>query len=98
MAYISRDIRDRVATDDDVYILEQIQDDRYRLIPDPTLVIEPGTDINKLLLQLIEDRVVWLMNRVFDNINSNPFSITFDNLDGLSVTGIWNVSLNRIEC
>ena len=98
MAYISRDIRDRVATDDDIYILDPLGDDRYRLIPDPTLVVEPGTDINKFLLQLMEDRIVWLMNRIFDNISANPFNITFENLDGLSVTGIWNVGLLRIEC
>lgn len=29
---------------------------------------------------------------------ANPFLILFDDLDGVSSTGIWNESLQRIEC
>jgi hypothetical protein len=98
MAYISRDIKDRVATDDDCFYIEQLEDGRVRLVPAPTSVVEVGTDVNKALLQSMEDRIVWLMNSIFNNISANPFSIEFNTLDGLTIEGVWNESLRRIEC
>ena len=78
--------------------MEQLPDGRVRLIPAPDSVTEPGTDINKSLLQLIEDRVVMLMNRVLDDIVANPFNFTFSSIEGLDVTGVWNNTQARIEC
>lgn len=98
MAYTARTIKDRVAVGDDCFYMEQLADGRVRLIPAPDNVLEVGTDINKSLLQLIEDRVVLLMNRVFDDITANPFNITFGSLNGVTVTGIWNSTTSRIEC
>lgn len=98
MAYIAREIRDRIARGDNCFRLTQLSDGRIMLDPAPDTVSENGTNINKELLQPIEDRVVLLMNRIFDNITSNPFEITFDTLDGVVVNGVWNTSLNRIEC
>ena len=98
MVYTSRDIKDRIAIDDDCFYMEQLEDGRVRLIPAPTTVVEPGTDINKALLQSMEDRIVWLMNSIFHNISANPFTIKFNSLDGLTVEGVWNESLSRIEC
>ena len=98
MAYIARTIKDRVAVGDDCFYMEQLPDGRVRLIPAPDSVAEPGTDINKSLLQLIEDRVALLMNRVLDDMVTNPFNITFDSLDGLIVEGVWNSAASRIEC
>lgn len=98
MAYVSRDIKDRIAVGDNIFYMEDAGDGKIMLTPAPTEVIEVGTDINKALLQPIEDRVVWLMNRVFDDISDNPFMLTFNDLNGLTVTGIWNQTLERIEC
>ena len=98
MAYIARDIKDRVAVGDDCFYMEQLGDGRVRLIPAPDSVSEVGTDINKALLQSMEDRIVWLMNSIFNNISANPFTIEFNTLDGLTVTGVWNESMKRIEC
>ena len=98
MAYVAREIKDRVAIGDNCFYMEQLGDGRVMLIPAPDSVTEVGTDINKALLQPIEDNVVWLMNRVFNDITSNPFNIQFENLDGLTVTGVWNEDLKRIEC
>ena len=98
MAYIARTIKDRVAVGDDCFYMEQLPDGRVRLTPAPDSVTEVGTDINKSLLQLIEDRVVLLMNRVFDDLTANPFNITFMSLEGVTVTGVWNTESNRIEC
>ena len=98
MAYVARTIKDRVAVGDDCFYMEQLPDGRVRLIPAPDSVAESGTPINKSLLQLIEDRVVLLMNRVLDDITANPFNYTFSSLDGLTVTGVWNSTQSRIEC
>ena len=98
MAYISKEIKDRIAIGDDCFYMEQLPDGRVRLIPAPDTVVEAGTDINKALLQSMEDRITWLMNSIFHNISANPFSIEFNTLDGLTITGVWNESMKRIEC
>ena len=36
MAYISRDIKDRIAIGDDCFYMEQLEDGRVRLTPAPT--------------------------------------------------------------
>lgn len=98
MAYVSREIKDRVAIGDDCFYMEELGDGRIMLTPAPDSITETGTDINRALLQPIEDRVVWLMNRVFDDITSNPFMMAFSDLTGITVTGVWNEALGRIEC
>ena len=98
MGYTARTIKDRVAVGDDCFYMEQLPDGRVKLIPAPDSVAEVGTDINKELLQLIEDRVVLIMNRLFEDIITNPFDISFSSLEGLTVTGIWNTESSRIEC
>ena len=98
MAVYSRQIKDRIADGDDCFYIEQLGDGRVRLIPAPNSVTEPGTDINHELLQLIEDRVVSLMNLLTGEIATNPFHISFASLDGLAVTGVWNTESSRIEC
>jgi len=55
MIHQPRDIKDRVAVGDDIFIIEELEGGRVRLIPDPTHVLEVGTPINKALLQPIED-------------------------------------------
>ena len=98
MAYIAKEIKDRIAIGDDCFYMEQLEDGRVRLTPAPTTVVEEGTDINKALLQSMEDRITWLMNSIFHNISANPFSIEFKTLDGLTIEGVWNESLSRVEC
>lgn len=40
-----------------------------------------------------------LWDFVCTDITSNPFQITFDDLDGLTVrSGIWNTGQRRLEC
>lgn len=98
MIYTSRDIKDRIAIGDNKYYMEQLGDGRIMLTPAPDTVLEAGTDVNRELLQLMEDRIVLLMNRVFSNITGNPFIMRFSSLDGLTVEGVWNESAGRIEC
>lgn len=35
---------------------------------------------------------------IFNDITDNPFLILFDDLTGVTTTGVWNESLQRIEC
>ena len=98
MVYISRDIKDRVALGDNKYYMTELEDGRIMLTPAPDSVVEVGTDINRELLQLMEDRIVLLMNRVFTDITANPFLMTFTSLEGFTVKGVWNESAGRIEC
>lgn len=98
MIYTSRDIKDRVAIGDNKYYMTTLGDGRIMLTPAPDVVVENGTEINKELLQLMEDRIVLLMNRLFNDITSNPFIIRFTSLDGLIVDGVWNESASRLEC
>ena len=98
MAYIARTIKDRVAVGDDCFYMEQLPDGRVRLIPAPDSIQEEGTPINSDLLQLIEDRVVMLMSRLFDDITSNPFTMTFNDISPYEVTCVWNLDSGRIEC
>ena len=99
MIYVSRDIKDRVALGDNKYYMTQLEDGRVLLTPAPDRVVEEGTLINRELLQLMEERIILLMNRVFNNLTANPFIISFTTLDDLNVTsGVWNESASRLEC
>lgn len=98
MIYTSRDIKDRIAIGDNKYYMETLADGRIMLTPAPDVVVENGTDINKELLQLMEDRITLLMNRVFSTITTSPFIIRFNSLDEVDVEGVWNESLDRVEC
>ena len=42
---------------DDIFIVEDLGNNQIRLIPAPTQVLEPGTPVNKALLQPIEDEL-----------------------------------------
>lgn len=50
------------------------------------------------LITAITSRVTMLESVIFNDINTNPFLILFDNLDGVVAGGVWNASLQRIEC
>lgn len=46
-----------------------------------------------------ESRLTRLEDGVFNNITGNPYLVSFDSLDGVSlVMGIWNRERQRIEC
>lgn len=96
--YKSRDIKDRVVLGDNKYRMETLPDGRVLLSPEPDLIIEEGTAINKQLLQEMEDRIVLLMNRVFNGLTANPFIIKFTTIGEFSGNGVWNESAGRVEC
>lgn len=44
-------------------------------------------------------KITTLWDAVFGDITTNPFQITFANLDGITLTsGVWNATLQRLEC
>ena len=83
MAYTAPDIKDRVAVGDDLYQIIKLDDGRYQLIPDPDSVVEPGTPVNKALLQGMADAIEAAFTDIPDsvpyivadvlNANSNGF-------------------------
>lgn len=47
----------------------------------------------------LESRVARVEDGLFNNITGNPFLVSFDALDGITlVKGVWNVERQRIEC
>lgn len=47
----------------------------------------------------LESRVARVEDGIFNNITGNPFLVSFDALDGVTlVKGVWNVERQRIEC
>lgn len=47
----------------------------------------------------LQAKVATLWDAVFGQLVTNPFSITFDTLDGFTLTsGVWNQTLKRLEC
>jgi hypothetical protein len=62
-------------------------------------VLDDNTATNLLnITNTLSERVDMLEAVIFNDIAANPFLILFDDLDGVTSTGIWNESLQRIEC
>ena len=56
------------------------------------------TDLTKSVTQNTS-KIATLWDAVFSDITTNPFQITFVDLDGITLTsGVWNASLQRLEC
>lgn len=94
MTYTPREIKDRVAVGDDIFIVEDLGDNRVRLIPAPTHISEPGTPVNKALLQPIEDELGALSLQVD--------SLTTGKVDkvpgkGLSTNDFTNALKNKLD-
>jgi hypothetical protein len=87
MAYTPREIKDRVAVGDDIFIIEDLGDDRIRLVPAPTHVSEPGTPVNKALLQPIEDELGNLSATKVDKVSGK----------GLSTNDFTNALKNKLD-
>ena len=51
------------------------------------------------VVQQNTSKITTLWEAVFGDITTNPFQITFANLDGITLTsGVWNATLQRLEC
>ena len=48
-------------------------------------------------VDLMDSRLKRVEDALFSDIVGNPFQITFENLEGLEVTGYWNKEEKRLE-
>lgn len=94
MAYTPREIKDRVAVGDDIFIVEDLGNNRIRLIPAPTHVSEPGTPVNKELLQPIEDELGTLSSKVDVLTTSKVDKVPGK---GLSTNDFTNALKNKLD-
>lgn len=62
-------------------------------------VLDENAATNLLnITNALDARVDLIEAVIFNDITENPFLILFDDLDGVTSTGIWNENLQRIEC
>ena len=77
----------------------QVLIDNIPLLIDAALQLDDNAATNLLnITNALDARVDMLEAVLFNDITTNPFLILFDDLDGVTSTGIWNESLQRIEC
>lgn len=56
------------------------------------------TELTKIVTQNTS-KIATLWDAVFSDITTNPFQITFVDLSGITLTsGVWNATLQRLEC
>lgn len=62
-------------------------------------VLDENTAANLMnITNALDARVDLIEAVIFNDITENPFLILFDDLSGVSSTGVWNEALQRIEC
>ena len=62
-------------------------------------VLDENTAGNLMnMITALTARVDLIEAVIFNDITENPFLILFDDLSGVTTTGVWNESLQRIEC
>lgn len=93
MAYTAPDIKDRVAVGDDLYQIIKNDDGRYYLIPDPDSVVEPGTPVNKALLQGMADAIEAAFTDIPDSVPGIVANILDANSNGFLSMPITSASL-----
>ena len=93
MAYTAPDIKDRVAVGDDLYQIIKNDDGRYQLIPDPDSVVEPGTPVNKALLQGMADAIEAAFTDIPDSVPDIVVNILDANSHGFLSMPITSASL-----
>ena len=93
MSYTAPDIKDRVAVGDDLYQIIKNDDGRYYLIPDPDSVVEPGTPVNKALLQGMADAIEAAFTDIPDSVPGIVVNILDANSHGFLSMPITSASL-----
>ena len=93
MSYTAPNIKDRVAVGDDLYQIIKLDDGRYQLIPDPDSVVEPGTPVNKALLQGMADAIEAAFTDIPDSVPNIVANILDANSNGFLSMPITSASL-----
>jgi hypothetical protein len=98
MAYTPREIKDRVAVGDDIFQVEDLGDNRIRLIPTPTHVSEAGTPVNKALLQPIEDELGNLSATKVDKVPGKELSTNdYTNVERSKLNRLPDIKIGTIQ-
>ncbi len=67
-------------------------------VANATSALSQAESLSALLAE-VQGRLEKVEDSVESNITANPFSVTADTLDGITLTkGIWNQTKGRIEC
>lgn len=93
MSYTAPDIKDRVAVGDDLYQIIKNDDGRYQLVPDPDSVVEPGTPVNKALLQGMADAIEAAFTDIPDSVPYIVAEVLNTNSNGFLSMPITSASL-----
>lgn len=93
MAYTAPNIKDRVAVGDDIYQIIKLDDGRYQLIPDPDSVVEPGTPVNKALLQGMADAIEAAFIDIPNNVPAMVADVLNTNSNGFLSMPVTSASL-----
>ena len=93
MSYTAPDIKDRVAVGDDLYQIIKLDDGRYQLIPDPDSVVEPGTAVNKALLQGMADAIEAAFTDIPESVPNIVANVLNTNSNGFLSMPITSASL-----
>lgn len=93
MTYTAPNIKDRVAVGDDIYQIIKLDDGRYQLIPDPDSVVEPGTPVNKALLQGMADAIEAAFIDIPNNVPAMVADVLNTNSNGFLSMPVTSASL-----
>lgn len=93
MAYTEPIVDNRVATGDNIYYIPEL-DKTVTLVPQPTLVTVPGTNIDKALLQPAFHAIAEHDTEIYTNIPNNIKSAVNQNPNGWKTHNITKAHLN----
>lgn len=85
-------------SDTDIHVTADSQTAWNKAAMDSTAALELA-ESNSGSINTIQGQIELIMEALYSDITANPWSISFDNLDGITVThGIYNAVKQRIEC
>lgn len=91
------ELDDIVNVDDIGETTEAIDEQQFR---QDSRLLELENAVQSLLdvTEALKGRVTRLEDALFGKVTSNPFSVSFEVLNDVKVTGVWNRERGRIEC
>lgn len=97
MAYIAPVIKDRIATGDNIYLMENLGGGLVRFTPQPASVTEAGTDIGKGILQPAFDAIAAHDIAINDTIPANIANAISGNEHGWGTYSFTSASFSNCQ-
>ncbi len=94
MAYVIPEIKDRVASGDDLYYIIDREDGKKQLVPAPNHITENGTPINRALLRQMAQGIK--NNETLVNQTANSMSEEIEEKAGIFSLGTQKVTIGVI--